>query len=125
MHVRDATAEDLTPVMNVLDGAVLAVDVETVRASIGRDATLVAISDEGQVLGALVLDGCHIEAVAVRRRRRGQGIGTALITTAADGRASLTAEFDVAVRPFYESLGFAVDSLEEPGRCRAVYRPAE
>jgi GNAT superfamily N-acetyltransferase len=119
MRVRDATVEDLPAVMNVLDGAVLAVDVETVRASIGRDEALVAVTDE-QVLGALVLDGSHIEAVAVRRRRRGQGIGTALIEAAADRRERLTAEFDVAVRPFYESLGFAVESLDEPGRCRGV-----
>ncbi|MFC6974861.1 GNAT family N-acetyltransferase [Halomicroarcula sp. GCM10025709] len=120
MRVRDATVEDLPSVMNVLDGAVLATDVERVRASIARDGTLVAVTEDEQVVGALVLDGGRVDAVAVRRRRRGQGIGTALVEAAADRRERLTAEFDAAVRPFYESLGFTVESLAEPGRCRGV-----
>ena len=119
MRVREATTGELADVMNVVDGAVLAVDAATVRDGIDTGATLVAVSDDGErVLGALVLDGDHIEAVAVRRRRRGQGIGTALVEAAIERRDSLTAAFDADVVPFYEQLGFAVEPAEESDRWR-------
>jgi len=117
MFVRDATVGDLPDVMNVLDGAVLDADATTVRERIGEESVLVAVSEDGRrVLGALVLDGDHIDAVAVRRRRRGQGIGTALVEAAADRRERLTAAFDADLRPFYEGLGFDIESAEETGR---------
>ncbi|AEM58564.1 acetyltransferase [Haloarcula hispanica N601] len=122
MHVRTATADEVPAVMNVLDGAVLSIAVETVRAGAEDDGTLVAVSDDDpaaeRVLGALVLDDTHIEAVAVRRRRRGQGIGTALVEAALDRRDCVTAEFDADVRPFYEALGFTIEPLGEPDRFR-------
>ena len=122
MHVRTATADEVPAVMNVLDGAVLSIAVETVRAGAEDDGTLVAVSDDDpaaeRVLGALVLDGTHVEAVAVRRRRRGQGIGTALVEAALDRRDRITAEFDADVRPFYEALGFTIEALDEPDRFR-------
>jgi len=122
MYVRTANADEVPAVMNVLDGAVLSIAIETVRAGAENGGTLVAVSDEDpaaeRVLGALVVDGAHIEAVAVRRRRRGQGIGTALVEAALDRRGRLTAEFDAAVRPFYQALGFAIEPLEEPDRFR-------
>ncbi|WP_336358601.1 GNAT family N-acetyltransferase [Haloarcula sp. CGMCC 1.6347] len=124
MHVRTANADEIPAVMNVLDGAVLSIAVETVRAGAEDGGTLVAVSGDdetdGRVLGALVLDDTHIEAVAVRRRRRGQGIGTALVEAALDRRDCVTAEFDADVRPFYEALGFAIEPLEEPDRYRGV-----
>jgi len=119
--VREATVTDLPDVMNILDGAVLAADAVTVRDHIADDEVLVAVSeDRERVLGALVLDGERIDAVAVRRRRRGQGIGTALVETAADRRGRLTATFDADVRPFYEKLGFDVVETDEAGRWRGV-----
>lgn len=115
--VREATASDLPDVMNVLDGAALATDATTVRDLAADDAVLVAVSADGQrVLGALVLDGEHIDAVAVRRRRRGQGIGTALVETAGERRDRLTADFDADLRPFYEGLGFDIETADETGR---------
>ncbi|EMA26034.1 MULTISPECIES: GNAT family N-acetyltransferase [Haloarcula] len=117
MHVRTANADEIPAVMNVLDGAVLSIAVETVRAGAEDGGTLVAVSGDdetdGRVLGALVLDDTHIEAVAVRRRRRGQGIGTALVEAALDRRDCVTAEFDADVRPFYEALGFDVTPLAD------------
>ena len=122
MHVRTANPDEVPAVMNVLDGAVLSIAIETVRAGAEAGDTLVAVSGDnetdGRVLGALVLDGTHIEAVAVRRRRRGQGIGTALVKAALDRRDRLTAEFDANVRPFYEALGFDIEPLDEPDRYR-------
>ena len=67
---------------------------------------------EARVVGTLVLDGDHVDAVAVRRARRGRGIGTALVEAAVDRRGRLTADFDSCVRPFYESLGFEVERRE-------------
>lgn len=53
-------------------------------------------------------DAMHVDAVAVRRARRDRGVGSALVREAAARPPRLTAEFDPAVRPFYESLGFEV-----------------
>jgi len=119
--VREAAATDLPDVMNVLDGAALQADAPTVRDRIDADAVLVAVSaDRERVLGALVRSGDHIDAVAVRRRRRGQGIGTALVEAAAEGRDRLTATFDADLRQFYEGLGFEVRPAGEPERLRGV-----
>lgn len=121
MRVREADPEDLPDVMNVLDGAALEIAVETVRAGIDGDGTLVAVPDDGdRILGALVLDSQHVVAVAVRRRRRGQGIGSALVEAAADRRERLTAAFDSDLRAFYEGLGFVVESGDKPGRLRGT-----
>jgi GNAT superfamily N-acetyltransferase len=126
MEVREAAREDVPAVATVLDAAMLATD--DLPASVAAGRVLVAAEDD-RVLGALVLDppadapawACdrgadgHVAAVAVRRRRRGQGIGSELAAAAAERVAPdggdagrLTAEFDPDVRPFYESLGFAV-----------------
>jgi GNAT superfamily N-acetyltransferase len=118
MHVRTATAEDLPAVLTVLDSALLQADIERVRRAIEREAVLVAVSPAGTVLGALVLDGTEITAVAVRRRRRGQGIGSALVEAAARRRDRLCAEFDGRVVPFWRSAGFDVEPLAETDRFR-------
>ncbi|WP_262179817.1 GNAT family N-acetyltransferase [Haloarcula laminariae] len=115
--VREATGRDLPDVMNVLDGAALAVDAGAVGDAIDGGDVLVAVSaDRERVLGALVLSGDHVEAVAVRRRRRGQGIGSALVEAAGERRDRLTAEFDADLRPFYEGLGFDIEPAAESGR---------
>jgi len=115
VHVRLAREGDLPAVMNVLDAAMLAVTPEQVRAG----ETLVAV-EEKRVLGALVLSGERVVAVAVRRARRGQGVGTALVAAAADRSERLVAEFDTEVRAFYESLGFTIRDIDEPGRLRGI-----
>lgn len=122
-RVRKAREGELPAVMGVLDGANLAIDAETVADRLEEDV-LVAVEGD-RVLGACVLTpearGAHVEAVAVRRRRRGQGIGSALLEAATERRGRLTAEFDAADRPFYESLGFDVTAVAgEPGRFRGV-----
>jgi sulfur carrier protein ThiS/GNAT superfamily N-acetyltransferase len=113
-------------VVSILDAAMLATDRERLRASVERGTTLLAVPtaevDDGawtgdRALGALVRDGERVVAVAVRRRRRGQGIGTALVERAAADAGRLVAEFDADVRPFYESLGFEVVALDD-GRYR-------
>jgi N-acetylglutamate synthase-like GNAT family acetyltransferase len=115
--VRPATSEDLPAVRNVLDGAALQVDHEQLPDAVETGDVLVAVTD-GRVLGALVLDGREITAVAVRRRRRDQDIGTALVDAAADRRGELVAECARRVAPFWRSVGFDLAELPDSGRLR-------
>jgi GNAT superfamily N-acetyltransferase len=117
LEVRVARPDEHPSVMNVLDGAMLDVGADRVAA----DATTTLVACEaGRVLGALVLDGEEILAVAVRRSRRGQGIGSALIEAAGTRRERLVAEFRDRERPFYESLGFEIGPTAEDGWLRGV-----
>lgn len=130
IRVREARRSELAAVLNVLDGAALETDADSVRESIDRGDVLVAVSDaedgadDETVLGALVLVGQEIEAIAVRRRRRGQGIATALVAAAAERRERLVAEFDAGVQPFYEALGFDIEPLDGE-RYRGRLDPSE
>lgn len=120
VRVREARPDEHAAAMSVLDGAMLEADADRVASDAASDpVTLVACEGE-RVLGALVLDGREVAAVAVRRARRGQGIGTALVEAAAARRDRLVAGFDGEVRPFYESLGFEVEPAGEDGRLRGV-----
>lgn len=112
MQIREARPEERDAALNVLDAAML----ESDRTDEG---TLLVAVDGESVVGALVLVGERIDAVAVRRRRRGQGVGSALVEAAGTRRGRLVAEFDVGVRPFYEALGFTVQSTGE-SRLRGV-----
>jgi len=107
----------------ILDGAMLRT--EGLERAIGERDVLVAAPDERgeRVLGVLVLDGEEITAVAVRRRRRGQGIGTGLVEAASERRERLVAEFDGEVRPFWAAVGFEIEPVEEAGRFRGVVAP--
>lgn len=75
-----------------------------------------------RVVGVLVLDGECVEAVAVAPSRRGRGVGTALVDAALARQGRLVAEFDDTVRPFYESLGFAIEPTDDgsDGRFRGM-----
>ncbi|WP_455429239.1 GNAT family N-acetyltransferase [Haloplanus aerogenes] len=110
--VRRARPDDHLDVMRLVDGAMLSADAETVRECIDDGAVLVA-TISGRPVGALVRDGDRVTAVATRRRYRDRGVGTALVSQALDDRGRLVAEFDPAVRPFYESLGFDIEAVED------------
>ncbi len=115
VRVREATPGELPAVLNVLDGGGLATDYDSVERALAAGDVVVAVAGhagrEERVLGALVLCGAEITAVAVRRRRRAQGIGTALVEAADDRRQRLLAEFDDRVHPFWASLGFETRKL--------------
>lgn len=132
--IRTATADDELPIRRVIDGAMLEVP-KNLAGLIESEQVLVAVAE--RVVGALVLvqpaeatvptlaptdEASHIASVAVRRRRRGSGIGAALVRTAAERVSGpLTAEFRPSVRPFYESLGFEIREIDgESGERRLV-----
>lgn len=112
MTIRRARPEDLPAVMNVFDGADLAVAAETMGRRIETGRVLVKTSDSGTILGALLSlprpQGAHVEAIAVRPGRRDQGIGSALVSAAARRWGRLTAEFDPDVCDFYRETGFDI-----------------
>lgn len=123
MQVRPATAEEVPTVMTVFDSAMLETDLETIRAAARNDDLLVAVESE-RVLGACLLVGEAVDAIAVRPGRRGQGIGRALVEGAAERRDRLVADFDPRVRPFWASVGFEIESAEdEDDRHRGVRGP--
>lgn len=118
VNVRPAVPGDALTVRRILDAAVLRTG--DVEARIESDDVLVAVEsggDDERVLGALVLEprerGAHVVAVAVRRRRRDRGVGTALVEAALEREGRLTARFDERVRPFYDSLGFDVEPIAD------------
>ena len=109
-----ATVDEYVTVRSILEAALLEVESGLLR----RSSVLVAV-EEGRVLGALVLRGSEIEAIAVRPGRRGQGIGSSLLNEAAARRPRLRAAFEPSVRPFYTALGFEI--VRRDGRCEGVY----
>lgn len=126
MDVRTATQEDVVDISNVLDGALLDVEMTTLRSAIDDRSVLLAVTSEEdtdeRVVGVVVLVENEIVALAVRRRRRGQGIGTTLVQESAKSRDVLTAEFDERVRPFWGSLGFTITPIEDTDRFEAHRR---
>ncbi|ARS89716.1 GNAT family N-acetyltransferase [Natrarchaeobaculum aegyptiacum] len=130
MFVRTATPDDTLEVRRIVDGAML--EPGPVEDRIANGDVLVAGDRRGssvetppveRILGTAVLEprdhGAHVDAVAVRRRHRGRGIGSALIEAALERKGRLTAHFDADVRPFYDALGFEIEPLGE-GRYRGV-----
>jgi ribosomal protein S18 acetylase RimI-like enzyme len=138
MLIRTAILDQYTEVLSILTAAALQTDAERIRTAIQRDTVLVALSapveQAGQsgesspqptqrvlpVLGVLVLEETEITAIAVRPNRRGQGIGSALVTEALRSRTRLVAEFDPSVRPFWESLEFEISQIGGTDRLRGT-----
>jgi len=129
--IEPATPDDRLDVLRVLDAAMLETDAETVDAAIDAGDALVArFARTDAVVGALVATRpepgrLHVDAVAVRRARRGRGIGSALVgeTVQRAERGpevdAVTAEFDPKLETFYTDLGFEADDgadPSEPGR---------
>ncbi|AUX09136.1 acetyltransferase (GNAT) family [Halalkaliarchaeum desulfuricum] len=140
MIIRRALPADLLGIVRVFDGAALETDVERLRRRLRDDPPRAFVaaaartdpspeSSADRVVGALVLSDrpasspgeVEIEQVAVRRRRRGRGIGRALVEAACSfaiehappgATPVVTARFDRTARPFYEACGFEI--VEDP-----------
>lgn len=126
--IERATPADRLDVLRVLDAAMLETDAGVVDAAIDAGDALVARFERTDaVVGALVAtrpepERLHVDAVAVRRARRGRGVGSALVGAAVDradrdpGVAVVTAAFGADLEPFYREVGFddvsAVDAGE-------------
>lgn len=122
--VRTAVAEDRISVLRLLEGALLDVDPQTVSTAITDDRVLV-VGDP--ITGALVAtqrsDSTHVTAIAVHPHHRRTGLGTALITAAADRWGQLIATFDERAYPFYDALDCTITQTN--GRWQATYPPDE
>ncbi|WP_372910613.1 GNAT family N-acetyltransferase [Salinigranum sp.] len=111
VRVRRAREGDILAVLRVVEGAMLEVGANQVRRRTESGDVLVA-EREGRVVGALVRDGDHVEAIAVHPDRRGAGVGSLLVERALAESGRLTAEFREEVRPFYEALAFDIEERE-------------
>lgn len=122
--VETATPDDRLDILRVLDAAMIQSDSTHLATRIADDAVECARFDRtGAVVGAVVttrpdVDTVHIDALAVRRARRGRGIGSALVRRVVAGAANeavswVTAGFDSDVEPFYRACGFAVDTGDD------------
>nr|WP_229115009.1 GNAT family N-acetyltransferase [Halapricum desulfuricans] len=120
--MRQAEPTEFEPATAILDAAVLETDPGLVRQRIDNDRMLVAV-DDGRIVGSVVAQsidqGVRIDAIAVRKRRQGQGIGTMLVETLLERHGRVVAEFDERARPFYEALGFEIQE-QQSGRYRGV-----
>ncbi|GAB3415295.1 hypothetical protein GCM10027435_11260 [Haloparvum alkalitolerans] len=131
VRLRTATPADELDVRRVLDGAMLEVADEAVATALAAGTALVALAErpldrDPAVAGALLVtavgdaDAAHLDAVAVRRSRRGRGVGTALVAraladAAAAGHDRMTAAYDASLREFYADLGFSATPIGERG----------
>ena len=112
IEIRHGRESDLLDALRILEGAMLKIGASQIRKRTESGEMLVAEID-GRIVGALVRDGEHVEAIAVRPQRRGSGVGHRLIKEALAETGGLTVEFREEVRPFYESLGFDIEEREE------------
>lgn len=121
LKVRSATTSDLSSIMNIIDGSMLQFDLKIVQSRISSEEVLVAESPTS-ILGILVSTGNIIETIAVRSKRRNQGIGSILVKTAAKkSDEPLVAEFDQMSLQFYQKLGFSITPTIE-GRYTGSYQ---
>ncbi len=119
--IEPADPADRLDVLRVVDAAMLEVDVDPLADRIATDDVHVARAERTDaVVGAVVVrrpepTRRHVEAVAVRRERRGRGIGSALVAEAVraavvDERVErVTAAFDPSLSTFYTDLGFSIE----------------
>lgn len=123
MDVRIAGPGDELDVRRLIDGAMLECDRLDERVESG--SVLVAITDAGRIVGTIVADASfdesqqtevgsrHVIAIAVQRERRDSGIGERLVEDALERSDRITARFDSSVRPFYESLDFQIEPIDD------------
>lgn len=134
VSIQVATPADRVAASRVLDGALL--ECPDLQERLAGGTVLLARTDRA-VVGAIVLDpagpvdrtppdpwpaGTYVEAIAVRRKHRRRGIGTALLRAARRRWAPLIADFEEQVQPFYESMAAECRQAEDGDRQWALLR---
>lgn len=134
VSIQIATPADRVAVSRVLDGALL--ECPDLQGRLADGTVLLARTDR-TVVGAIVLDpagpedptppdpwpvGSYVEAIAVRRKHRNRGIGTAILRAARRRWAPLIADFDERVQPFYELAAAECRQTKDDDRHWALLR---
>ena len=101
--------EVLLGTLVLTDGPGVGPEIES-RVSHERDADTDTCGDDDE---AATNRGSHIAALAVRRRHRDNGIGTALVERALERERHLSAAFDERVKPFYDALEFEIQPIDD------------
>ena len=119
MNVRGATSGEYQTVRSIFDVAMLQVpDLPTMEVLVATESDRILGGAAVEVDGGRG-DRGELHAIAVRPRRRGQGIGTELVEEATERWDPAVASFDERVRPFYETLEFDISPTGN-GRLRGV-----
>lgn len=115
MEITTATTDDRVTVRRIVDAAALSLAEVDLPTRLAAGEVLLA-TEADRVRGTLVArrrDGdTVIRAVAVRRRARGQGIGSALVETALRRWGPLTARCDQSIWPFWRANGATVVTVD-------------
>ncbi len=117
--IEPATTDDRIGVRRLLDAAALTVDAVDLPARLAAgDVWVVRRQGAASLLGVAVMStpargpswtcptGGFVHAIAVRRRVRARGLGTALIRRVLEAYTLVTVTFATPVRPFWQQLGF-------------------
>ena len=128
VSIEPATPADRLDIVRVLDAAMLQTDVSALAERIAADAVICARFERtGAVVGAAIMtrpatDTAHIDALAVRRARRGNGIGSALVARAVAAASAdpavgrVTVGFDDALTSLYTDCGFDIAQDDDENR---------
>jgi ribosomal protein S18 acetylase RimI-like enzyme len=108
--------------MSIVEGALLDVNDNQVRAAMQSELVHVFV-DQNRITGVIVTErspelprfpienldtNIHIAAIAVRPKRRNQGIGRALIQEIMVEYGTATVTFEEPAMPFYQALNVAI-----------------
>ena len=113
--VRVATEPDRVAVRRLVDGAALSLAEVSLPTRLVAGDVLLATQrkhPQGTLVATRDPQETHIVAVAVRRRRRGHGIGSALVEEAATRWAPLRATCAAAVVAFWRANGFQLTGVD-------------
>lgn len=137
VSIRPAEPADRLGIRRVIDAAYL--EVEDLQDRIEAGGVFVATASD-RVVGTAVIDpegidagdatdlpeswrdAAYVRSIAVTRRRRGRGIGTALVEAALDAFGPLVGDFEPGVAPFYRTVAAEI-RVEADGHHWAILDP--
>lgn len=126
-HVRPSNADDGERVLNIWRSAIddshdflstqdrEAIEQEVI-SFLPQAALQLAVDEQGQIAGFMLLDNSHMEALFIDPQFKRRGVGRLLVQHALKAHPHLTLdvnEQNPAAQRFYEHLGFAVQGRSE------------